>query len=62
MMPDWGDLEDSARRFLPSQELEGDRCYIGVRSHEIAPNEELQRHNLCWMIGHGVSHVDSLSS
>jgi hypothetical protein len=54
---DWDDFQVRARRIVPQQELKPKRCWIGVLSHEKAPQDELTETDFVWMLGHHVSVV-----
>jgi hypothetical protein len=53
-MTDWDDLHRRARNVIPRRELKARRCWIGVLSHEKAPEDELEETDFIWMMGHSV--------
>jgi hypothetical protein len=57
-MTDWDDFQVRARRAVPQQELKPKRCWVGVLSHEKAPQDQFTETDFVWMIGHPVSVVE----
>jgi hypothetical protein len=58
----WEAFERRARSAIPQQELKPKRCWIGVLSHVKSLDDELEEADFIWMIGHGVSHSETLLS
>jgi hypothetical protein len=53
-MTDWEEFEARARRAIPAQYLKPKRCWIGVLSHEKAPEDVFDELDFVWMVGHAV--------
>ncbi|KAH3977063.1 hypothetical protein HBI56_016220 [Parastagonospora nodorum] len=51
-MTDWEEFEARARRAIPAQYLKPKRCWIGVLSHEKAPEDVFDELDFVWMVGH----------
>jgi hypothetical protein len=56
----WDEFEVRVRSSIPQQELKPKRCWIGVLSHEKAPQDHLLESDFVWMIGHSVSYAESV--
>jgi hypothetical protein len=57
---DWDDFQARARRVIPAREIKAKRSWIGVLSHEKAPQDGLDQNDFTWMIGHHKNTIKTI--